>query len=295
MALELIDKALVAISKSDFISGKEILLELLKDKPTDSVALYNLGMCYSELGIIFESIECLEKCVKYDSGNSNAYVALGFSYYKNDESDKAFNAFKKALEIHPENFYALKNIGSLAARRGDFVEALKYFEAADRIQPDVPEVICALASIHEDLGNQDEADFYHRKINSHNEIETLAEATIQIASDLAIASLTKDGPRLDAVAYFLEAFELFTHMDIEEIKKISFEIARKGVAGLAINDSEKVYALNSITGEYTGLNLLCMMYVGFSRFDVDSLPVPEALQDEFKMAQMMYRRRRDEY
>ena len=42
----------------------EILEGLVRDDPENVNVLYNLGMCYSELGSIDKSIETLEKCVQ---------------------------------------------------------------------------------------------------------------------------------------------------------------------------------------------------------------------------------------
>jgi tetratricopeptide (TPR) repeat protein len=95
--------------------AKELLEEMVISSPEDIFVLYNLGMCYSELGNYQASIETLEKCIEYDPVNSNAYVALGFSYMKASREKDAEEPFLKALEIDPKNIYALQNLGSLYA------------------------------------------------------------------------------------------------------------------------------------------------------------------------------------
>jgi hypothetical protein len=52
-------------------------------------------------------------------------------------------------------------------------------------------------------------------------------------------------------------------MTIAEIKKIAFEIAVKGRGGLDTNDPSPKYQLVSLPGHFSGLNLVCYMYVGF--------------------------------
>jgi len=93
--------------------AKVLLEEIIIGSPEDTFVLYNLGMCYSELGNYQTSIETLEKCIEYDPGNSNAYVALGFSYMKASREKDAEESFLKALEIDPKNIYALQNLGNL--------------------------------------------------------------------------------------------------------------------------------------------------------------------------------------
>jgi hypothetical protein len=47
------------------------------------------------------------------------------------------------------------------------------------------------------------------------------------------------------------------------VQKIAFEIALKGRGGLDINDPDKRYTLNSMPGDFTGLQMVSYMYVGF--------------------------------
>jgi tetratricopeptide (TPR) repeat protein len=47
--------------------------------------LYNLGMLYAELDKPEKSVKTILKCINVDPVNSNAYVALGFAYYKQSE------------------------------------------------------------------------------------------------------------------------------------------------------------------------------------------------------------------
>jgi hypothetical protein len=55
-------------------------------------------------------------------------------------------------------------------------------------------------------------------------------------------------------------------MKREEIQKISFEIGIKGMDGLDINNPSKKYTIRSMQGEFTGLQLISYMYVGFKVF-----------------------------
>ena len=51
----------------------------------------------------------------------------------------------------------------------------------------------------------------------------------------------------------------------ERIKEITFEIALKGRGGFDINNPDKKYTINSLPGEFTGLQLVSYMYVGFQK------------------------------
>lgn len=53
-------------------------------------------------------------------------------------------------------------------------------------------------------------------------------------------------------------------MDImKEIQDISFKIGLKGRSGLDINDPQRKYQIIFMPGTFSGLQLVCYMYVGF--------------------------------
>lgn len=70
-----------------------------------------------------------------------------------------------------------------------------------------------------------------------------------------------------AVWYMLDALKLFDRMKVEDIKKIVGEISIVGQEGLDYTDPTKEYRLTTLPDKvYTGLQLMCLMFVGFKRF-----------------------------
>lgn len=55
-------------------------------------------------------------------------------------------------------------------------------------------------------------------------------------------------------------------MTLTEIQAIAFEIAMLSTKGLDVNDPEPKYRLRTLAGNFSGLHLVCLMYVGFKRF-----------------------------
>jgi hypothetical protein len=70
-------------------------------------------------------------------------------------------------------------------------------------------------------------------------------------------------PRPDAVMYCLSALEKFEKMPRAEVQRIAAETAMKGRTGLVTNDPAQKYELKSLPGNFSGLHLVCLMYVGF--------------------------------
>jgi tetratricopeptide (TPR) repeat protein len=73
-----------------------------------------------------------------------------------------------------------------------------------------------------------------------------------------------EAKEMASAMYCLSALRRFENMNREEIRQIVGEIALLGSRGLDYSSHEKKYSLSSLEGEqFSGLELMCMMYVGF--------------------------------
>ena len=68
-------------------------------------------------------------------------------------------------------------------------------------------------------------------------------------------------PRMDAVMYCLSALKTFETLTPAEVRNVEFEIAMLGTRGLDVNDPAPKYTLRSLPGQFSGLNLVALMYV----------------------------------
>ena len=93
----------------------------------------------------------------------------------------------------------------------------------------------------------------------------MAEAARQQRRKLAQQSFREAMPgiRPDALMYCVDALRKFEDKSRAEVQKITFEIAILGQRGLDTNDPSQKYTLKSMPGDYSGLHLVCIMYVGF--------------------------------
>lgn len=95
-----------------------------------------------------------------------------------------------------------------------------------------------------------------------------------------------------AVMYCLDALQRFEGMDDERVRAIAFEIGLLGRFGLDYASAESKYTLNSLPGErFTGLQLMCLMYVGFKRID-PSLDIGMELEGAYRAALALYKQGR---
>ncbi|WP_367356930.1 tetratricopeptide repeat protein [Mesotoga sp.] len=284
-----LEKAIRYLREGNLAEGRVLLEELLKKDPENFTVLYNLGMCYSELGVIDKSIELLEKAIHIEPLDVNANTALGVSYSRTGDYKKSEGRFRVALEIEPDDFYSLRNLAAVLGNQGKHDEAIHCFERANDVNPDQPEVLYGMALSLRQSGNKERAEQILRKLADENQNTQISELARRELSEMAMEGYASKGPRMDSVMYMVSALQKFDKMDIEEVKRITFEIGLLGRNGLDINNPEKRYTLKSMKGEFTGLNLLCHMYVGFKIID-STVDIGVDMENEYKSALAIHRR-----
>lgn len=117
-----------------------------------------------------------------------------------------------------------------------------------------------------DLGQATEADAILTKVIDLDPLSDLAEMAKAERRKLAHETMRASvdgGLRMDAVFYCLDALKKFGEMNLNKVKTVAFEIAVLGQSGLDINDPGEKYTLQSLPGNYSGLHLVALMYVGF--------------------------------
>jgi tetratricopeptide (TPR) repeat protein len=277
------DGALKYLEKKQFQEAKDILEELLKNNPEDVNVLYNLGMCNTELNNTQQAIEMLNKCLELAPKHSNAYVALSFAYVKENNLPKAKEFLLKALEINPDNSFALKNLGGICGKLGDNVKALYFLKKSYDLNPEDPFTVYGLGVTYQELGDLENVDKWFRKTLEMDAPPQIQELSKDGLREIAVKHFKSKGFRADAVFYCLGAINYFKKKSMKEIQDISFEIALKGRSGLDINDPQKKYQIISMSGIFTGLQLVCYMYVGF-KLIAPERDVGIDLSDEYRDA-----------
>ena len=288
------ERAIEELKKGNYSEGKAILLDILEKEPDNERVLFNLGMCYSEMEMFEKSVEVLEKCISIDPAFSNALVALGFSNHQLGRNDKAVTALLLAAQYEPDNFYALKNIGAIYGKMGEIDKAISYLEKANALSPNVLDVLITLLHAYEQNKTLDKANDICKQIMALNPPDKIKLRVEESLTRIAMTELKSKGPRFDAVMYCLKALELYSTMNSEKVKEIAFEIAVVGMGGLSINDMNQQYTLKSLEGTFSGLQLLCYMFVGFKQVD-NNLPPVADLESEYESALKLFKRNTNEH
>ena len=109
------------------------------------------------------SITLMEDTVKKSPGFFIAYNNLGIAYSNAKLYNKAFNSYRKALEINPYFAKAHANIGTLYATVGNYQKGLVEIKAALKLDPFISDVQFNLGLLYYKIGLLDEAIIHYEK------------------------------------------------------------------------------------------------------------------------------------
>ena len=249
------------------------LESLTKSAAASAQVLYNLGICYSELGQYDEAIIRLKRAVQLDPRNAHAWVGIGNAYHRMRKPEQALEAFERAVAANPDDGYTQRNLGGMLIVFDRLDEAVVHLRKALALLPDDPQVIYGLAHALEQVGTDaadEEADaLYKRFIGEHGNspmVPEAEEARTRFANK-RMKSRSVGGFRPDVMMYIASALKVFKKGGAKQRQAIAFEIAMLGRSGLDINDPESKYRLKSLPGEFSGLHLLAIMYTAFRQID----------------------------
>jgi tetratricopeptide (TPR) repeat protein len=285
--------ALDLLQHGELKKAVPLLETFLTADPDDIDTLYNLGMAYSDLGNLDNAKRHLAHAVELEPDHINALVALGVAYQRSGDSEKAVEALEQAVKADPNNGYAHRNLGAILDSLGRKEEAEEHLRDAARLMPEDQPSIYGLAQCLEATGEEDklsEADeLYIRAIdlNPRSPIAELARSARSKLAQEGFRGATGGGVRMDAVMYCLSALQKFAKMNASQRQAVVFEIAMLGRSGLDTNDSTPKYKLRSLPGNYTGLQLVSMMYIGFKQIE-PSMDAGFDLSKEYEAAQRLF-------
>lgn len=270
----------------------ELLEKLRRYQPNDVAVLCNLGMALSDTGQLDKAEQILRHAVNVAPDHVDARVALSVALARKGRPAEAIPFLREAAAQDPTNPWAHRNLGGCLLTLGQLAEAETSLRRAVELNSADPQSLFGLAQVLQAKGEPKEADTLYIKVIALDERGSIAEAARQERTKLAQQSFRAAMPgveRPDAVMYCLSAMQLFEKMKSEEIKKIGFEIALLGQKGLSTSEPAPKYGLKSLPGQFSGLHLVCLMYVAFKKVAPEH-DISFDLKKEYEMAKAMHKK-----
>ncbi|MFT6862288.1 MAG: tetratricopeptide (TPR) repeat protein [Akkermansiaceae bacterium] len=274
------------LKEGNYEKGIGILRRVLERNPDDTDALFNLGIALGDRQVADEALELLNRLVILEPNYPGAWVALGVVQARLDDWEQAIQTFREAVARDSQDGLARKNLGAALSQKGKLDEASEHLKAAVVLLPSDAEAWLNLAMHLRQSGESEEEGVAYKRVVSLAPGSHLSDEAEKGISRITNENFRKVGGDLnpDAVNFCSKALRLFDGMPQEEVQKIAFEIATLGSKGLSVNDSTEKYALRSLPGNFSGLHLLCIQYVGFKIID-PSADIGFDLAAEYEEAQ----------
>ena len=264
-----LDRIVGMLQQGKRAEAVQLLELLLSRKPDDVDVLYNLGVALSEAGRYEVAEKHLRRATELAPRFVNALIALGVALAHQQKDAEAWEVLESAVELDPLSPLARSNFGVTLLKLGRYAEAAGELRRAVVLRPDDQTTWMALGDALRLSGQGNEAAVAYAQamnLNPHNES---AEVARRRSSELAMAKYDgNDGERhSDAVRYCVIAIKEFAGMPRDQLQALTLEIALLGSSGFDVNSPARKYRLKSRAGEFSGLELVCRMYVGLKQID----------------------------
>lgn len=117
-------------------AAEELYQAVLKFRPEDKTALFQLGTMYAGQGKFDEAIPVFEKCLELEPEATEPLFNLGLTRARMGDASSAERIFRSVLQIDPMFPGVWVALGTLMAQQGRLVEATSAFESELRINPE---------------------------------------------------------------------------------------------------------------------------------------------------------------
>jgi tetratricopeptide (TPR) repeat protein len=241
------------------------------DGNNNAEVFYNLGIAYSELSQFDEALIRLKRAVQLDPGYAHAWTGIGVAYQRMGKREQALEPMQKAVDVDPKDGYTRRNLAGLLLSLHRPAEALTHLREARKVLPHDPQTLYGLATALHDVGgdpkNVEEADELFQVVIQRWPGSQVADLARKARTGIAEGAMRAraegtTGLRRDVVMYITSALDTFEQLGPAKRQQIVMEIALKGQEGLDIHSADRKYTLGTLPGEFSGMQLVAMMYAG---------------------------------
>lgn len=127
----------------------------LDPRPADRASVYcHIGIAYRDMGAYEKAIEVLLEGRSHNGRSKEIYQQLGYCHFKLKTYEKAITHFEKVLEIDPGSAIDYANIGANLKAMGHNVEAVKLYEMALDLDPEIDFAQSHLSELRREIANE---------------------------------------------------------------------------------------------------------------------------------------------
>jgi tetratricopeptide (TPR) repeat protein len=158
----------------------KFLKERLAFDPLSATLHYNLGVAYTQKGLVAEAVSELKQAIECNPNLAEAYVNLGGLYAATDPA-KSIEANMKALEIKPDLGPAHSNLAFSYLQKGEPQKAVTHGERALELMPGSPKAYQLLCAAYLQSGRADASAELSMKMIELDDTSALAHFNLAVA------------------------------------------------------------------------------------------------------------------
>jgi len=106
------------------------LKDVLKAKPQNFTALFNLGVIYATIGVNNKAIEYWKKCLEIFPQYLKTFFYLGRIYFRLEQYNESIKYYEEIIKIDPLNKFVFYNLGNCSINIYKYQDAIEYYESA---------------------------------------------------------------------------------------------------------------------------------------------------------------------
>lgn len=130
-------------------------LDLIKKQPSNSLAHYDLGLAYAQLGQDSNALESFNKALKLDEKLSEAHYQIGMIHLKRKDRKSAEKSFREAINLNASFALANYQLASLEFEKKQFEKAADYYVKTIDANPILADPYYYLGVCYEKMGKKD--------------------------------------------------------------------------------------------------------------------------------------------
>ena len=211
--------------------------------PNSSSAYYHMAQLECERGNYARCLTYLDKCLAWKGYSSYAYNLKGDALRLQGNEAAAIGAYKKAIEISPENLAPYANLAAIYESRKDFELALDAYKTILSINPDSEQTLLKVADMYLETGKYNDAISHYYKLNNNlrtEGVKGLASAYYGLAMDAANKSSFSSDVKL------LEAYKFLDKAIQANPGDLELYLAKAKISSLINHPGESMESLNVV-------------------------------------------------
>jgi len=177
------------------------LIAEIEDDPRDWLAVLQLGTFYRENNRPIDALKAYRKAVEVAPDEGKPHAELGAALLAMDQIDGAERALARALELDPSDALTMSNLGHLRTIQERFPEATTLLEDAVKRMPGEPSLHNNLAALYARTGRMEEAMHASRRALELNPDFVAARQNLGVAA-FALGKFEEAAEALDLVLDF---------------------------------------------------------------------------------------------